>query len=148
MNEEERRQAEFMRENNCEANAGLTPIAPEFSLGEQELMKIQTNYLEGNSWHPTRIDAFKKVIEQTFILFPLENKISWDTRRGVDGQLCIELTVQTKNLGHLSTEVSIELLKSSNCPADLPDKLFEAFKVKFENKKQRLLKEWQKENGK
>jgi len=143
----EKQQQEFMRQNNTEANScGGNPVEPDIPASQLELMRIESNYNTGsNSWHPSRIDAFKIVVQQKFLLFPLTNKIDWDTSRGLDGKLCLKLTVRTEDLGQLSTDVPIELLESDKCPVNLPDMLFDAFKEKFENKKERLFKEWQRE---
>lgn len=144
MTEDERQQ--YMSEHNWDPKhcAGCDDDIKE-EMFQMELNRFvgKTYNLGSNSWHTSFLDGFKMATEQEFIKFSHEYKIIWDHLNGADGKPCLKITIKTKDLGQISTEIPYEYLDT--IPKNLPSQLVEAFERKFEQKRERLLKEWSKQ---
>jgi len=140
MTEEERQR--YMAEHNWVESCDDDEREEEFA---QELTRLNSNYnLGSNTWHVTVIEGFKQAVEKEFGNFYKECKLTWDFERTIDGKPCLKLTVNVTDLGLISTEITMEYL--SSLPKELPSQLAQVFERKFNQKQERLLKEWS--NGK
>jgi hypothetical protein len=109
----------------------------------KEIEQLGIRY--GSSWSPTRLDRFKTAVEYTFAQsFSEEHKINWDLSRGLNGEHVLQITIRTKDLGQISTDIPVDFIHSEKCPKDLPEQLVKNFEEKFENKRERLIREWTK----
>ncbi len=138
-----------MSENHAAEFNWIEPCDDEISEEQfsQQLQDFGSNYNMGsNTWHSTMLDGFKIAVQQEFMKFSVESKLLWDYERSIDGKFCIKLTVSTKDLGKISTEIPMDYL--STLPKELPEQLVQVFERKFEMKRERLLKEWSKQTKK
>jgi len=112
----------------------------------KEIQSFGSNYnMSSNTWHPTMLDGFKLAVENEFTKFSIESKLIWEYEKSIDGKFCIKLTISTKDLGKISTEIPMEYL--TTLPKELPEQLVQVFEGKFEMKRKRLLKEWSKQSN-